>query len=267
MQKVSQALIPLVIITVPNSARIEPLLKQLNSSSLFDVIQFPAVMYDGLNRKFSPNYKKQKVIYSRKLSNGEIGCAISHQMVQKAYMTINSPCVVLEDDARIPNLEIFELVVTRFLEKYSNDKSILSLVPWKHENKSPPSLDLAPDIVGLSGSTPTTVAYVITPKSMKEMSDSNSDFSFLPDWPPNSVKFYTTIHGVVTHGDSNTTSLIDSVGRKKTKRSQNLLKLTFLPFVLNRSLFTNIGEYYNICIKPSFTWRIDSFKIMNKISH
>ena len=161
-------------------------------------------------------------------------------------MSIDSPCVVLEDDARIPNLEIFELVVASYLEKHSNDKSILSLVPWKHENKSTQNLNLAPEIIGLSGSTPTTVAYVITPKSMKEMSDSNSDFSFLPDWPPSSVKFYTTIHGVVTHGDSNTTSLIDSVGRKKTKRSQNLLKLTFLPFVLNRSLFTNIGEYYNI---------------------
>ena len=136
----------------------------------------------------------------------------------------------------------------------------------QHKYKSPSQFDSIPEIIGLSGSTPTTVAYVITPKSMKEMSDSNSDFSFLPDWPPNSVKFYTTIHGVVTHGDSNTTSLIDSVGRKKTKRSQNLLKLTFLPFVLNRSLFTNIGEYYNICIKPSFTWRIDSFKIMNKLN-
>jgi len=267
MKEVSQGLIPLVIITVPNSARIEPLLKQLNSSSLFDVIQFPAVMYDGLDHKFSPNYKKQKVIYARKLSNGEVGCAISHQLVQKAYMSIDSPCVVLEDDARIPNLEIFELVVTSFLKKHPNDKSILSLVPWKHEDKSPLQFDLAPDIIGLSGSTPTTVAYVITPKSMKEMSDSNSDFSFLPDWPPNSAKFYTTIHGVVTHGDSNTSSLIDSVGRKKTKRFQNLLKLTFLPFVLNRSLFTNIGEYYSICIKPSFTWRIDSFKIRNKLNY
>ena len=267
MKKISQGLIPLVIITVPNSARIEPLLKQLNLSSLFDVIQFPAVMYDGSDHKFSPNYKKQKIIYARKLSNGEVGCAISHQLVQKAYMSIDSPCVVLEDDARIPNLEIFELVVTSFLKKHSNDKSILSLVPWKHESRSPQNLDLAPDIIGLSGSTPTTVAYVITPKSMKEMSDSNSDFSFLPDWPPNSAKFYTTIHGVVTHGDSNTSSLIDSVGRKKTNRSQNLLKLTFLPYIVNRSLFTNISEYYKICIKPSFTWRIDSLKIRNKLNH
>ena len=266
MQKVGQPLIPLVIITVPNSTRIEPLLEQLNSSSLFDVIQFPAVMYDGSDRKFSPNYKKQKVIYSRKLSNGEIGCAISHQMVQKAYKSTDSPCVVLEDDARIPNLEIFELVVLSYLEKHSNDKSILSLVPWNLENKSTHNLDLAPEIIGLSGSTPTTVAYVITPKSMKEMSDSNSDFSFLPDWPPSSVKFYTTIYGVVTHGDSNTTSLIDVIGRKKTKRSQNLLKLTFLPFIVNRDLFNNIAEYYNICIKPSFTWRIDSIKIRNKLN-
>ena len=267
MQKVGQILIPLVIITVPNSTRIEPLLKQLNSSSLFDVIQFPAVMYDGSDHNFSPNYKKQKAIYARNLSNGEIGSAISHQVVQKTYMSIDSPCVVLEDDARIPNLEIFELVVASYLEKHSNDKSILSLVPWKHENKSTQNLNLAPEIIGLSGSTPTTVAYVITPKSMKEMSDSNSDFSFLPDWPPSSVKFYTTIHGVVTHGDSSTTSLIDFIGRKKTKRSQNLLKLTFLPFIVNRSLFTNFAEYYNICIKPSFTWRIDSFRIRNKLHH
>ena len=267
MQKFGQTLIPLIIITVPNSARIEPLLKQLHPSTLFEVIQFPAIMYDGSDHKFSPNYKKQKVIYARKLSNGEIGCAISHQLVQKTYMSINSPCVILEDDARIPNLEIFELVVSRFLKNHSNDKSILSLVPWKNGNTSPLQFDLPPEIIGLSGSTPTTVAYVITPKSMKEMSNSNFDFSFLPDWPPNSVKFYTTIHGVVTHGDSYTSSLIDSVGRKKANRLQNLSKLTFLPYVVNRNLFANISEYFKICIKPSFTWRIDSLKIRNKLNH
>ena len=266
MQKFSYELIPLIIITVPNSSRIEPLLKQLNSSSLFNIIQFPAVMFDGSDHKFSPNYKKQKIIYARNLSNGEIGSAISHQMVQKTYMSMNVPCVVLEDDARIPNLENFESVVTSYIEKHSNDKSILSLVPWKPKDKSTQNLDSVPEVIGLSGSTPTTVAYVITPTSMRELSDSNSDFSFLPDWPPNTIKFYTTIHGVVNHGDSNTTSLIDSIGRKKTKRSKNLLKLTFLPFIANRSSFVNIWDYYNICIKPSITWRIDSFKIKNKLN-
>lgn len=266
MQKVAPRLIPLVIISVPNSVRIAPLLKQLDSSSLFDVIQFPAEMYDGTDSKFSPNYKKQKVIYARKLSNGEVGCAISHQLVQKTYMEIDSPCVVLEDDARIPNLEVFELVVKNFIKTYSNDKSILSLVPWKHKYKSPSQFGSIPEIIGLSGSTPTTVAYVITQKAMQEIANANYDFAYLPDWPPNSAKFYTTIHGVVTHGDADTTSLIDSVGRKKTNRVQNLLKLTFLPFTVNRSMFSNIGEYYKVCIKPSFSWRVDSLKIRIKLN-
>ena len=266
MQKVGEKLIPLVIITVPNSARVEPLLKQLNSSSMFNITQFPAEMFEGSNNQFSPNYKKQKLIYARKLSNGEVGCAISHQLVQKAFAAINEPCVVLEDDARIPNLEIFESVVNNFITIHSDNKSLLSLVPWKHKKESPSQFESAPVIVGLSGSSPTTVAYVITSKAMKEMAQANFDFSYLPDWPPNSVKFYTTILGVVTHGDSNTWSLIDSVGRKKTGRARNLLKLTFLPFLINRNLFIGIHEYYRACIKPSLTWRIDSIKIRIKFN-
>jgi GR25 family glycosyltransferase involved in LPS biosynthesis len=46
------------------------------------------------------------------LSNGETGCTISHQLIQKKYSQMQEkPIVILEDDARIPDLIDFEVVI------------------------------------------------------------------------------------------------------------------------------------------------------------
>ena len=252
-------MIKIVVLRVPNSVRVLPLENALNTSDKFDVVQFEAVMYDKSMSQFSPNFKKQKVLYRRFLSNGETGCTISHQLIQEKYSIQGKPIVILEDDARIPDLVKFELLIYKFIDEYGKEDAVLSLLPWKSAFvKAGPETDLT--ITRLTGKSPLTVGYVITPKAMASMSAMNSDFSYLPDWPPTETKFYITSEGVINHGDDKTFSLIDQTGRVKSGKVQKMLKLTCVPYVMNRKMFLNFAEYFRFAIKPSFTWRIDNWR-------
>ena len=226
--------IKVVILRVPNSARVLPLEKALKVSDKFDFVQFEAVMYDKSMTQFTPNFRKQKVLYRRFLSNGETGCTISHQVIQKEYSIQGKPVVILED-------------------------AVLSLLPWKSAFVK---TDLAADlsIIPLIGKSPLTVGYVITPKAMVSISTINSDFSYLPDWPPTETNFYVTSKGVINHGDDQTVSLIDQTGRVKTGKAHKMLMLTCVPYLMNKKMFLNFTEYFRFAIMPTFTWRIDNWR-------
>ena len=256
----SREMIKVVILRVPNSARVLPLEDALTASDKFSIVQFEAVMYDKSMAQFSPNFEKQKVLYRRFLSNGETGCTISHQLIQKEYANQGKPIVILEDDARIPDLVNFEVLIHNFIGEHGKEDAVLSLLPWKSAFVTAgPGTDLT--ITPLIGNSPLTVGYVITPKAMASINQLNSDFSYLPDWPPTETKFYITSGGVINHGDDKTISLIDQTGRVKSGKAHKLLMLTCVPFIMNRKMFLNFTEYFRFAIKPSFTWRIDNWRI------
>jgi hypothetical protein len=255
-----QDMIKVILLSVPNSERVLPLEGALKNSNRFDVNKFEAVMYNTSMSKYTPNFKKQKVLYSRVLSNGETGCTISHQLIQKEYSLQANPVVILEDDARIPNLDDFEMVVQQFIEAHGEEDAVLSLLPWNSAFVKPQQR-AGLSIISLTGNSPLTVGYVITPKAMASISALNSDFSYLPDWPPTETKYYITNKGVINHGDDSTTSLIDQTGRVKTKKINKLFRLTCIPYLLNRKMFSSFGEYFSFAVKPSFTWRIDNWRV------
>jgi hypothetical protein len=251
--------IKIIVLSVPNSERSIPLENVLRNSGSFEIIKFSAVMYERKMTQYTPNFDKQKVLYGRILSNGEIGCTISHQLIQKKYLTQERPVVVLEDDARIPSLNNFEKLIEEFVDKHGDENAVLSLLPWNSQVVDNSS-EVEPSIIRLTGNPPLTVGYVITPKAMTSVSAINSDYSYLPDWPPTETCFYITKKGVINHGDHATISLIDKTGRIKAGKFQKALRFTNIPYLLNRKLFSNFAEYFNFAIKPSFTWRIDKLK-------
>jgi hypothetical protein len=218
-------------------------------------------MYNRQMEFYKPNFRKQRALYSRELSNGEIGCSISHQKIQDQYKDSNESIIILEDDARINDIKLFETISSQFAEKYRDEDAVLSLLPWR-DSKSKTSRELgAPKVNRLLGKSPLTVGYVITPKAMKSLSIANTDYAYLPDWPPTQTKFYVTKSGLIQHGDSSTVSLIDQTGRKKTARLVSLVKFSMLPYFLNSQEFSGITEYINFAIKPTLTWRIDKLRI------
>jgi hypothetical protein len=253
-------MIKVVVLCVPNSERSIPLENVLTNSGRFEIIKFSAVMYERKMTQYTPNFDKQKVLYGRILSNGEIGCTISHQLIQKKYMIQERPVVVLEDDARIPSLNNFEKLIEEFVDKHGDENAVLSLLPWNSQVVDNVS-EADPSITRLAGNPPLTVGYIITPKAMAAVSAVNSDYSYLPDWPPTETSFYVTKKGVINHGDHATISLIDKTGRIKTGKLSKALRFTFIPYLLNRKFFSNFAEYFSFAIKPSFTWRVDRLKI------
>jgi GR25 family glycosyltransferase involved in LPS biosynthesis len=253
--------IKVIVVTVPGANRVRPLGQTLKSSSTLIHIKFNAVMYNRLMTQHKANFAKQRVLYSRELSDGEIGCAISHQIIQTKYKNGNEPIIVLEDDARIVDIKEFERVSREFVRDHAECDAILSLLAWSPEKTVMTDKKSSQQVIKLFGRTPLTVGYVITPKAMESLSKANSDYSYLPDWPPTRTKFYVTRYGVIKHGDAATDSLIDKSGRIKSGKLIRALRLTFIPYFLNRDKFVGIYEYFQFAFKPAITWRLDRIRI------
>jgi GR25 family glycosyltransferase involved in LPS biosynthesis len=254
----SSAKIPVVIIEIPGSARSKKLIQQLSKSEILDINIFEAVMFKRSMTNFAPNFAKQHLLYGRELSDGEIGCAISHYLIQEAHREKSQSIVVLEDDARIPNLNAFENIIKRFIESKNETNSILSLLPWNLNSRIEEKRYPRHASHRLFGRTPLTVGYVITPLAMKELSLANFDFAYLPDWPPSRTKFFTSALGVVDHGDLETFSYIDNGGRQKTSRLTAFRRFSPMTYFGHRSQFRSFEEYFRATYLPSITWRMDN---------
>jgi len=247
-----------IVISVPNSNRLNPLKAQLYLSNKFRVYIQAAEMFDKHASEFSPNYSKQKQIYGRHLSEGEIGCTISHWTIYKNFRFSDAPCVILEDDARIPNITNFESLIEKFIRHNSSKNAVLSLLPWRQEMAHD---KFRPKINRLVGRTPLTVGYVITPRAMQELYLVNKDYAYLPDWPPSSTVFYTSVTGVISHGDDETFSLIDVRGRFEVARNSLLYRLRLRCNLRPLQHFENFTEYLRALFLPGITWRLDVIRM------
>lgn len=219
-------------------------------------------MYSPEKYDIDIDRRGQSAVYGRKLADGEIGCAISHQNAYRLVIELGKAAVILEDDARIPNLEDFEKLVTRFVSEFSKGSKILSLLPWKHEEKCT-SKDPAwmPRLFSLFGTTPLTVGYALTLDAAKELAISNKEVKYLADWPPTSINYLSSIAGVINHGDQESGSLINNPLRDQSvKRKKRVLDVLALDFLRNFKAFSSYSEYFRLKIAPSFTWRIDNFR-------
>jgi GR25 family glycosyltransferase involved in LPS biosynthesis len=204
----------------------------------------------------------QKTIYGRYLVDGEIGCAISHQNVYRLVSELGKAAVILEDDARIPSLEDFEKLATYFVSEFSKGSRILSLLPWRHEEKCRPKNDMwIPHLFSLIGTTPLTVGYALTVDAARDLAISNRKIKFLADWPPSSVQYLSSIAGVINHGDQESGSLINSPLRnQRITRTKRVADTFALDFLRNFRAFNSYSEYFSLKIAPSFKWRIDNFR-------
>jgi GR25 family glycosyltransferase involved in LPS biosynthesis len=213
---------------------------------------------------YEVNYQFQRALYGKELSCGEIGCAISHQETQSILADSIQGGVILEDDARVPNLAKFEKVVTSFLSSEENKVSVLSLLPWNHKVRQLNKVDARYGFYKLLGQTPLNVGYAITKKAALNLAVSNLEYAFLPDWPPNQAHFFTTIAGVVIHGDDETISILDLYGRNKLPRRYGFQKFLIYPYFTNKKFFSSLFQYLKIMIFPSITWRIDNARFSRK---
>lgn len=218
-------------------------------------------MYSPQNDKRVVNRVGQRAVYGHELPDGLVGCAISHQNSYQLVAKLGKGAIILEDDARIPNLENFEFMVNHFFARYPSGPTILSLLPWNHKVPCSGKAAQTKHFFKLIGRTPLTVGYALTLDAAVELSRANPTLKYGPDWPPSPVTYLSSIVGVISHGDLQSGSTIQHVKRELgVSRFKRLINTLFVDFWRYRKEFTSFAEYLSLKVAPSFTWRIDDFR-------
>jgi hypothetical protein len=254
-------LIDVIVISTPGSKRAVPLLETLEKSNLFEIHVLEATMYSAQNDKRAIDRTGQLAVYGHELPDGLIGCAISHQTAYELMAKLGNPAVVLEDDARIPSLNNFEKMVGGFFSSHLGESAVLSLLPWNHKQPCSGMTATTIRFMRLIGRTPLTVGYALTLNAAIELSHANPTLKYAPDWPPSQVAYFSSIVGVISHGDLQSGSTIQHVKRDlRTNRVKRLIKTVLVDFWRYRKEFSSLKEYVQVKVLPSFTWRIDDFR-------
>jgi hypothetical protein len=215
--------IPLVIIASPMLDRSAPLLKSLKPSSIFEIIKLDATVGAELSAPKSLVTTQELVSFGRVLTQNERACAISHSRAREIIKNSNFGGVILEDDARILNLEMFEKIICEFLVSQRRQKKILSLVQYHGTNNQGFLSKEQNRLFRLPGSFPLAVAYTLTPKAAEELNFQSKKRSGISDWPDSSCTYYFLRSGLVRHGDEQTNSIIGQV-EIRTSRIPDLIK-------------------------------------------
>ena len=200
--------LPLAIITTPNSRRSEPLLESLRSDSRFIVTQIPATMGQEMKNPLESTIREEVSNYGRCLTQNERACAVSHTKARKLIHESDLGGIILEDDARITDLDNLYSLSLSFLQKNAGKRNVLSLVSYFPNNPKPQSQTKKKKFFRLLSSAPLAVGAAITPLAAGQLIDNFSKGSLVADWPNSKCVFYILEVGVINHGDLETESII-----------------------------------------------------------
>jgi hypothetical protein len=261
----------LLVISEKNSQRSKNLTKKLNEVNDFKMTRVDAVMTRNSEQlqESEVNYDQDKARYylGRNMLPSEIGCAASHNIARKLISESPWGGVILEDDARIPDLDLFSSLVTDFLEKNKGGAAILSLAGWK-----PKSFDYESDYeisrevtqIRLLGHPPLALAYALTPLAAQLLYKSNRTIFQVSDWPKSKCRYFVTSSIVVYHGDQQTQSIIDPEGSDSRKRPDitSRLRVLFLWQMFSKSAGFSAKEYFFAVWLQKVKWYADNFLIV-----
>lgn len=204
----------LVVVIDSGTGRKLPLVKQLENREDIKVELLAASMLRTVaDLEFSSieysDFEARKYL-GRSMSLPEVGCANSHNQARLLLASSPNGGVILEDDARICNLDSFVSISNYFLSSRLSKSAVLNLsnpALWSVDHLEPRINNLY-FVKGICP-TPLAVGYAATPQGAFRMVSNNSPIRFVSDWPSEGVSFYSPSHKLVHHGDSKTVSTID----------------------------------------------------------
>jgi GR25 family glycosyltransferase involved in LPS biosynthesis len=208
--------------------------------------------------EFTQSYSK--VFEGRELTYREIGCANSHNIARQMISENPLGGVILEDDARIIDIDEFFQISTRFLAMQFRNPSILSLTGFRLDKRANLSL-LYKDcsfIFRLLGKSDLAVAYVLTQKASKILYNANVPINSVSDWPESRCVYHALIGPVVLHGDQNTKSLIsidESNFRKGVSFLDKVKLWTFYNFNIIKEV--KVKAYLKVVFWNRIAWHFD----------
>ena len=260
---VTEKLLVVVIVT-PDSDRHVPLLKILQGDERFEIRILSATMLDTESDlsesaiNFTQSYSK--VFEGRELTCREIGCANSHNIARQIISESSLGGVILEDDARILDIDAFYQISTNFLLKQFGNPSILSLAGFRLDKRANLSV-LYKDctcIFRLLGKSDLAVAYALTQESSEILHNANVPISSVSDWPESRCAYHALIGPVVLHGDENTKSLI-SIDESDFRKGVSFLGKVKLWTFYNFNTIPEVAfkTYSKAVFWNRITWHLD----------
>lgn len=253
-----------VVIETPNSSRSVPLISTLEGDSRFELVRLSAVMLnsdlDIVQNDIKLNRSQFKLFHGREMSPREVGCAHSHNLARALLSNSTNGGVVLEDDARINNIDSFFKSASDFLLEHRSEPAVLSLNDFRPGK----NLGLKRDgIQRLFGTPFLAVAYASTSLAASELFKANSPIRTVSDWPRSPITYYATYDPTVLHGDSEVLSTINidgNLSRNGKTLNKKIADILFFSFFSNRQYAISFKDYLNEIYWSRITWRLDLVK-------
>jgi GR25 family glycosyltransferase involved in LPS biosynthesis len=265
-----------VVIRTPNSDRYQPIKTLLENDKRFELEYLDASMtptyLDVASRHIAYSTEMFEFFHGRKLAPAEIGCADSHNRARKLIQNREDGGIILEDDARITNVDSLFNMAINFLSSEKLNYSILSLTGFRQvglKNSSEHLLEIN-KYIKLWGNPDLAVSYVLTNKSADELLKSNQPVKDVSDWPITKCKFFVPIVPLVQHGESNNNSLIDStVSNFRNNESflKKVIKLMFIKYLIKRPKGLTIFHYIGIVYGKKIKWRYDYIRVKSQLEY
>lgn len=260
-------MLEVIIIGDKDGDRIKPLLKTFENDQRFTIKIWSPVYLDSFSDKQLTesgfNVDRSTVFMMRKLSLPEIGCAIAHNSARKFLASKEFGGVILEDDARIPNLDYF-FVSSLFFLKTVNVPAVLNFTSLrKFEDFVSKSVN-TPSLRKKMIHSPLSVGYVLNKSGAEILSSTIYCLCSMPDWPYSKIHKYILCEPAVVHGDAGTLSTIDPNNKldrnlqSSRKRWANRIRLfSFYYYLQNSKSFRSFKEYLIVMLLPRLLFTIN----------
>lgn len=246
----------LIIIGDKGGSRIKPLYSLLLNDNRFSVkICSPVFLTSFSDSKIkSSGFDVEKsTIYSlRKLSLAEIGCALAHNNAREYLSKKEFGGIILEDDARIVDIDYFYSAAKNFLE-LTQVAALLNMSTSLISEE----LDYEPiwkiNMRKQKTYTSLSVGYALNKLGAESLSSTAHRFFSVADWPYAKISKYTLTYPAITHGDAFSASIIDPNGtlnRSSSTLKNRLMLFSFYYYFQNRKTFESIQEFIIVMIIP-----------------
>lgn len=257
--------IPTIVIDSQILDRSKPLLDKLEAGELFSITNLRATMISNWESEHlsSINFDNEVMRrwHQRDFFPGEIGCAQSHNMARELASNYEDGAIIFEDDARISDPVALVELVLRFRKEINDEFAVLSLVDFLTVGRSfrgKPGCSVR--FLKLQGRPPLAVGYFLTKSAAKSLQSANTPIRYVADWPEVKINYYTSSHSFVTHGDQESSSLIEQTSLLTGMGPRDARHGLFLYLI---SLWgSRSREIFILRIKSSLFYRFDKIRVM-----
>jgi hypothetical protein len=254
-----------VVIRTPKSDRYRPIESLFKDDQRFRLEYIEASMTPSYsevsNRSIAYSTEIFERFQGRKLTPEEIGCADSHNRARKIVKDDGFGGVILEDDARIIDIDSLFQEVNRFLKIKKDTTSVLNLTGFRNLSKKKVSqisftrIWTRPDLA---------VGYALTSLASHYLLNANCPVTHVADWPQSKCKYYISDLRKVIHGDIDTKSLIDNnaIGfRSRPKIKYKFKNTLFILFFRKSGTSITFKNYFLNVILLSILWRTEKIRL------